>query len=236
MTSGHGGEEVGGRGKHWRSFLSYLCIIKEHASWERGIKAPQALPWMTWLTAGPKAGLTVARRLGSNSPPTSGRARPLLPPLPTRDPTQSIPSSSLEKNRALLTAGCPGQRLVPWGQGSLHWKRFYRVENIAKNSVWRGGQLLQSVKLGLMMASWCGVIVWRWKMWVVQISLNELPDISWFWKDKQACDGNKVPRITQSWHWVTALNWTQNWKCQILQRLSPCEQMLFNRRVKYVTA
>lgn len=128
----------------------------------------------------------------------AGEPTALLPALPTWDPTQSIHLSSLEKNRVLLTAGRPGQRLVPWGQGSLHWMMFYQVENIPKNSVWRGGQLLQSVKLGLMMASWCGVIVWRWKMWVVQISLSELPEIFWFWKDKQVCDGNKMPWINQS--------------------------------------
>ena len=165
----------------------------------------------------------------------AGESKALLPSLLTWDPTKRICSSSLE---SMLTARRCRQRLVPRGQGSLHWMMSYEVENIPQVlCLGREGEWLQSVKLGLMMASWCGVVVvWRWKMQVVQISLQELSEILWFWKDKKVCDSNKMPRINQSCQRVTALNWTQNGKHQILQcLLSPCVQTLYNTRVKYVT-
>lgn len=193
----------GGREKRWRSFLSCLCIIKEHASWERGIKAPQVLPRITWLTAGPKVGLTVARRLCGNSPPTVGRVEGSSPIAPNVRPL--LRGSALlpwRRTESVLTAR---HRSLRRAEACV-----LRTRQPALNDVLRSGkypqvlclgmrgELLQSVKLGLMMASWRGVIVWRWKMGVLQISLQELSETLWFWKDKKVCDSNKMPCINQS--------------------------------------
>lgn len=78
----------------------------------------------------------------------------------------------------------------------------YQVENNPQCCVWGGRrQLLQSVKLGLIMASWHRVIVCRWKMQVVQILLQRFwgfGKISLWWQ-QNATDQLK------SWQRVTAL-------------------------------
>lgn len=135
----------------------------------------------------------------------------LLPPLRHETPLQG---PSRRRTGSLLTARRPGQRLLPTGQGSLHCAMSYEVENSPKGCIWGGGgggELLQSVKLGLMMVSWCGVIVWRWEVQVVQISLQNCQWFSWFWKVSLRQQQNATCQ-SESWQWI--LSGTQNWKCQ----------------------
>lgn len=173
VTSGHGGEEVGGRGKHWRSFLSYLCIIKEHASWERGIKAPQALPWMTWLTAGPKAGLTVARRLGSNSPPTSGRARASPPAAPNLRPHSEHPLVLPGEEQS------PAHSRVSWAEACALRTRQPALKDVLPSGKYRQEQCLERGAVITKCEAWPndGVLMWGYCLKMENVSSSDF--IKW---------------------------------------------------------
>lgn len=182
-----------------------------------------------------KSGLDSCQKVGvviAHLPAAEWKA--LLPSLQHETPLRG---PSRRRTGSVLTARGRGQRLVPRGQGSLCWTMSYAVENSPKGCIWGGGgKLLRSVKLGLMMVSWCGVIVWRWKIQVVQISLRNCQWFLWFWKDK-VCDSNKMPHVSQSLGSGLQLSLEhRTGNSKTLQCvLSSCVQTLYNIRVKCVT-